>query len=193
MTDFTWPATIIPAGCEWQLRANTASFGSRALARAGDRWACTLSLPVMPREKAHVMRAFLARLRGQAHRVVLPVHAYVRRGALSSNARVAGAAQTGSTLAMDGVEGSLTNALRTGDFVGVAGRLYMVAADANSNSSGALTVSLTHPLSVAPADDALVQVLVPTARFILQGDVSWEHLNLGRMTIAPLNFLEDIA
>lgn len=192
MTDFAWPSTIIPASSEWRLIANTASFGQTALARSGDRWACTLSLPILQREPAALLRAFLARLRGHTHRAVLPNHAYERLGQLTTDARVAGASQTGTTLVVYGVEASLTNALRSGDLIGLDGRLYMVAADADSTSGGVLTLTLTHPIVTAPADNATVSVVTPTARFVLVGSAQWQNLPLGHVQVGSVEFMEDI-
>jgi len=192
MTDLAWPSTIIPSASEWRMVANTASFGQTALARAGDRWACTLSLPILRRDEASVLRAYLARLRGHSHRAVLPNHAYVRLGALTTDARVAGGSQTGTTLVVDGVEASLENALRPGDLIGLDGRLYMVAADADSDSAGQLTLTLTHPIVTAPADNAVVSVVSPTGRFVFVGTLQWQNLPLGQSQLGALDFMEDI-
>lgn len=192
MTDLAWPSTIIPSGSEWRMVANTASFGPQAVARAGDRWACALSLPILRREQAAVLRAYLASLRGHTHRAVLPNHAYERLGQLSTDARVAGGSQTGTTLVVDGVEASLTNALRAGDLIGLDGRLYMVAADADSTSGGQLTLTLTHPITTAPADNATVSVVSPTGRFVFVGSLQWQNLPLGQAQVGAIEFLEDI-
>ena len=193
MTDYTWPATIIPAGSEWRLIANTASFGPRTLARPGDRWACTLSIPTLPADKAMTLRAFLSRLRGHTHRAVLPNHAYVRRGAISANATVSGAGQTGTTLNADGVEWTLPYALRAGDFISVNGRLHMVAADCSSEVRGVMAITLANSIDTAPADNAPIEILNPTGRFILTGQVQWQNLPRGRVQFGALEFIEDIA
>ena len=192
MTDYTWPATIIPAGSEWRLIANTASFGPRTLARPGDRWGCTLSIPVLPREKALTFRAFLSRLRGHTHRVVLPNHGHVRGGALLQNALVDGAGQTGTTLNADNVEWSLPYALRAGDFISVNGRLHMVAADCSSEVRGVMAITLANPIDTAPADNAPIEILNPTGRFILTGEAQWSNLPAGHVQFGPLEFIEDV-
>ena len=192
MTDLTWPSTIIPAASEWRLIANTASFGLRTRVRAGDRWGCTLSIPTLPRSSAMQLRAFLARLLGHTHRCVLPNHAFLRRGAIAANAKVYGASQTGPTLVVDSVEAGLSNALRTGDFIAVDGRLYMVAADCSSNASGQLTITLTNPIDTAPDDNATVETQNPTGRFILMNEARWHLIPGGLAQFDPIDLLEDI-
>jgi hypothetical protein len=86
MTDYTWPADIVPTASEWRLVANTAAFSSplagttRTLARGGDRWACSLQFTNLTEAKRARLQSFLARLRGQANRVWLWDHAYRKRG-----------------------------------------------------------------------------------------------------------------
>lgn len=192
MTDYTWPSTIVPSGCEWKLQANTGSFGVQAIPRPGGRWACTLAFPVLPRASARLLAAFLARIRGAAHRILLPVPAYVKRGAITANCLVSGASQTGLTLICDGVEVSLEKALRVGDWISVAGRLYMVSADCDSGATGYLAIPLTHPLYPSPADNDPVNVLTPFGRFILQGEASWQNLPRGNAAVQAISLLEDI-
>lgn len=203
MTDFTWPSTIIPSSSDWRLISNTAAFASplngttRTLSRGGDRWACTLTFNVMTQDNSAVLRAFLANLRGQTHRVVLPDHAYKKRGIQTAAILVNGGSQTGSTLVCDGASAGITNALRAADLIQVGNYLHMVTADANSDGSGNLTLSIVPPLRASPADNATVSVGTPTARFLLTGNtVGWSNRPGGwprTIQSYSVDFIEDLA
>jgi hypothetical protein len=80
----------VPSASEWRLIANTAAFVSplagtrRTLGRGGDVWACALQFANLRADKRSVLQGFLAQLRGQAHRVWVPDHAYRKRGLFPS-------------------------------------------------------------------------------------------------------------
>lgn len=201
MSDYTWPSTVIPSSSEWRLIANTAAFVSpltgtvRTLARGGDRWACTLVCANLNGERRAVLQAFLARLRGQAHRVVLPDHAYLRRGTQSADVLVMGASQTGVSLIVDA--GTSAATLLAGDMVAVAGSgLHMVVADATFNGSGQATLSISPPLRASPADNATVSVASPTGKFILVNNtIGWSNNpggKSGAISSMTVELVEDI-
>jgi hypothetical protein len=203
VTDFTWPTNLVPSSSEWRFIANTAAFTSplsgatRTLGRGGDRWACTLQFNALIGDARSEMQGFIARLRGQANRVILPDHSYKRRGALAANILVKGSSQTGLTLACDGGTAGVTNALRTGDYVTVENYPYMVVLDASTNGSGEVTLTLNRPLVQSPADNAAVNLLTPTGKFLLTDNtVGWSNTPAGWPRIVSsftLDFIEDIA
>jgi hypothetical protein len=203
VTDYTWPTSLVPSSSEWRFVSNTAAFASplsgttRTLGRGGDRWACTLSFNALIQDDRAEMQAFLTRLRGQAHRVVLPDHSYKRRGALTANVLVKGSAQTGVSLACDGATTGVTNALRAGDYVTVENYPYMVVLDASSDGSGNITLTLNRPLVQVPADNATVNLVAPTGRFMLADNtVGWSNAPAGWPRIVSsftVDFVEDIA
>jgi hypothetical protein len=196
VTDYTWPTSLVPNASEWRLIANTAAFVSpltgatRTLARGGDRWACTLTLHNLTDDNRADLKAFLAKLRGQAHRVVIGDHSYTRRGTQSANVLVNGASQTGSSLIIDGGSGSST--FKAGDLVTVDGYLHMITADVTL-SGGAGTISIVPPLRSSPANNATVTVTAPTARFLLANNtVSWSNVP-GGFSSFTVELIEDIA
>ena len=206
MSDLTWPSTLVPSASEWRLISNTAAFSSpltgvtSTLGRGGDRWACTLTFGALVGDDRAVMNAFLAKLRGQTNRVVLPDHAFYRRGAQAANILVKGGSQTGSSVACDGASNTLTNAVRAGDFVTIENALYMVTDDVSSNGSGELTLTISPPLRSAPADNATVNLLTPTGKFLLtDSTVGWSNRGRGGPTATrivssyTLELVEDIA
>lgn len=203
MADYTWPSSIVPSSSTWRSLANTASFISplsgtvRTLSRGGDRWAATLTFNALLGDDRATLQAFLTRLRGQAHRVVLPDHSYKRRGALTANFLIKGASQTGVTVTCDGATAGVTNGLRAGDYVTIDSALYMIVLDTSSDGSGNITLTLHRPLLASPADNAAVNILTPTSRFLLADNtVGWSNTPAGWPRIVSsfsLEFIEDIA
>ena len=200
MTDFTWPAALVPSSSEWRLISNTAAFTSpltgvtRTVARGGDRWACTLVFNALLGSDRKAMQAFLVRLRGQAHRVVLPDHAFSRSGNLAGTPLVKGANQTGVTLLIDGVTNDTT--VQPGDFFTVNSELKMVVLSSTA-ASGEITVTFSPPLRSSPADNAAVNFTTPTGKFLLADNtVGWSNTPAGWPRIVSsfnLEFVEDIA
>ena len=192
------PVDIIPANAQWRLLTNTSMHVSpltgktQTIGRGGERWACTLTYRNLQGGRAALLTAALAALRGTLNRVVLPDHAYVRRGALAVDVAVVGAAQTGSTLACDGGTPNVARAVMAGDMFTLESRLYMITEDASTNVSGNLTLAFVPPLTEPPADNAVVSLLTPTARFALAGnDLSWTYSPGGFTSFNAVEFVED--
>jgi hypothetical protein len=200
VASYTWPTALIPSSSDWRLISNTAAFSSpltgstQTLARGGDRWACTLTFNALADTNRRTLMAFLARLRGQAHRVVLPDHAYTRAGTLAGTPLVKGAAQTGVSLLIDGCTNDTT--LLAGDLFTVNNELKMVVAD-STVAGGEITVAFVPPLRTSPADNAPVTVAAPTGTFLLTSNtVGWSNNPAGWPRIVSsfsVEFVEDIA
>jgi hypothetical protein len=200
MSDYTWPATVIPTSSEWRLVSNTAAFISplsgtvRTLSRGGDRWACNIICANLTGEKRAVLQAFIARLRGQAHRVILPDHAYAKRGTQTANVLVQGGSQTGVSLVVDGGTSGAT--LKAGDMISLSYSLHMVVSDATFSAGGAATLAITPPLRSSPADNATVTIVSPAGRFLLATNtVGWSNSaggGLGAISGFSLEFVEDL-
>lgn len=81
-------------------------------------------------------------------------------GAGGGTPRVLGGSQTGSTINTDGWTASVTNVVRAGDVIRIAGvsPLLRVVADASSNASGqaTLTINPALPVGSSPLDNALI-------------------------------------
>lgn len=197
MTDYTWPSALIPSSSEWTYNSNTSTFVSpftgatRTYARGGDRWSVALTFnAVKDSSLKGQLQAFLAKLRGQANRAVLPNHAYRRRGTQSADVLVNGASQTGATLNVDGATVGAT--LLAGDMISVGSRFHMVVADATANGSGQMALTLSPPLRTSPADNATVSVASPTGKFILSDNkVTWSN-SPGGFIACTVEFVEDL-
>jgi hypothetical protein len=170
VTDYAWPTRIPPTSSSLAWLDNTAIFTSplsgttRTLARPGGRWRQTLTVQGLQDQPA--IEAFVFRLNGAEHRALLPDFGYKRQGAGGGTPRVNGASQTGLSLVTDGWPAS-TLVLKAGDRIGSSGQMLVVTQDATTNGSGQVTLQLAHPIRVAPANDSLIEIDAPTARYIL--------------------------
>lgn len=106
---------------------------------------------------------------------------------------VAGAGQTGASLAVDGFPASSAGLLRAGDWVEVGGELKRLTADLNTDGTGAGTMLFEPPLRNSPADNAPVVCRSPMTRFLLSDDsVGWAT-SPGTLSTLELNLVEDVA
>ncbi len=197
MTIFAFPS-IVPNSSAWGIESNTAPFRSpisgtiQTKDRGGERWRAQLTFTALRAADKAVMRAFLARLNGQQHRFTMPDHGHVQRGALTGTPLVAGAGQTGKTLAIDGATFGVTNWIRAGDLFGVNGDLKMQVIDENSDGAGLVTLTFVPRIVTAPANNAPIVVSAPTGVFMLASNaVAWGN-RPGDLSNFSLDCIEDI-
>ncbi len=92
--------------------------------------------------------------------LITPGSGRAPNGAGGGTPLVNGASQTGSALVTDGWSVSITNVVRAGDVIRIAGLspLYRITADANSNGSGQATLGISPPIPAgsSPADNAAI-------------------------------------
>ena len=180
MTTFTFPA-ITPSTNTFELVANTRTFQSpltnaiQTSSRKGSVWRASLQFNNLSGADRKVMQAFLVKLNGQEHRFTLHDHSHTRRGAGGGTLRVNGGTQSGTSLVCDGATASVANYLKSGDYISFNNELHMVVADANSDGSGNITLSIAPPIRKTPADDTIVDYTVPVSGvFLLAGPASWQ-------------------
>ena len=118
------------------------------------------------------LMAFITRTwnRGEIHEFTHPLtpgSGLTKNGIGTGTVLVNGGSQTGGTLVTNGWTGGVTvNAVRAGDVVKIAGdnAVYMVDTDADADLSGNLTMNITPPLRVSPANAAAVTISGVTFR-----------------------------
>lgn len=179
---------ISPTALSVEVQGNTAIFPSPLIAsaqtldRGGQKWKNVLTFSNMHDDDRATIMALILRLRGQAHRLRIPVHDNPIRGAYGGTPLVDGASQTGSTLAVRGCSLSITNWIRAGDYfsVNVNGEheLKMCTVDASSDGAGDIAVLNFEPrLRASPSDGAAIFVQdgvlsTPTGVFVPESSVS---------------------
>ena len=182
MAVITYPTLTktAPARMRWSLVSNTqvavsplnGSIQTQEL--PGARWKIQMDYPPLEEADAALMRAFLAKMRGQANRVDLgPFDRQTPRGTAGGTPLVNGASQTGASLITDGWSAGAT--MLTGDFFSVAQQLFVVVADATADGSGNMTLTIEPPIRTSFADNAPLTKSSPKARFMLiSNEVGWD-------------------
>lgn len=176
------------------------TFHAQAQANAGDVFVFRFALRPMQKDDAAPWIAFIKALRGGANTCLVgDPH---RRSPLGSAATapgsplVAGASQTGTSLAIDGCPANATGYLLAGDWIqlgtGSDSRIYMVMEDASTNGSGAVTLTISPSLRASPADNAAVTVSnTVCACRLLNPNVEWS-VNKEHWHEIDLEFIESI-
>ena len=177
--------------------SNTALFQSvftgatETLDRGGEHWRVQLVFKNLTSADAQVMKAFLVRLNGQQHRFNLHDHSLTQRGAFGGTPLVAGGAQTGTTLSVDGVS-NVANWIRAGDMFEVDSALKMQVLDATS-SGGAVTLTFVPRLVTAPGNDDPITTSSPSGLFMLASPVVKWTSAPGDFSNFSFEAIEDIA
>lgn len=125
---------------------------------------------------AGVMRSFLAKMRGRANTVRMPVPGVTGPlSGITNNGQVNGTGQSGGSLATYGW-GASKLVMREGDYFNIGDELKMCSADVSSNGSGQCTITFEPNLRASPADNTVVNVLAPYVYLSLEGDdgASWD-------------------
>ncbi len=201
--------TPVPKTLQMQLQSNTALFPSPLIAsaetldRGGQKWQAVYNYTNMSFANRAILMGLIARLRGQAHRLRVPVYDNPARGGYGGTPLVAGASQTGSNINLDGVSNK-SNWIRTGDYLSIVvngeHELKMCTADANS-SGGAVTVNFEPRLRASPLNNAVVYVQDgslprPQGIFVMEGsNAGWSSRPFqqsSELSQIVLNMIEDV-
>ena len=197
MTILTWPTLTrsAPRVLDWSLQPNTQAFQSplsgavQTVEMPGARWKASFMMENLHDADSALLQAFLVKLRGRAGRFYLYNFARSEpRGTQRGSPLVMGAAQTGTTLIIDGCTVGAT--LLAGDFLEVNGELKMIVADATASGSGQMTLTIEPPLRASPADNAAVTLSQPKAIFMLAGDEAKWNTQPGRFSSFPIDCIE---
>jgi hypothetical protein len=129
------------------------------------RWGLSFAYGRLSRAVVMQFYAFLLSQRGQADTftTILPGHT-VPQGTWLGTPVVAGASQTGTSIALSGFTASQFGVAKAGDLLKFAGhtKVYMVTADANSTGTGTATLSIQPALLVSPGNlEAITTSNVP--------------------------------
>jgi hypothetical protein len=149
----------------------------------GQRWEAEVQLPPMKYENAEEWIAWLLSLNGRAGTFLMgdPNRA-TARGALGGTPLVNGADQTGSSISIDGCSTSVTGWMKAGDYIQLGSAstatLHKVLQDADTNSSGEVTLDIWPNIITAPANNAAVVTSNTVGRWRLNsGEQDWSVNN----------------
>lgn len=153
---------------------------------AGQRWEATVTLPPMSRDEAEEWISFLLKLNGSFGTFLMgdPNGKLPRGAAISYPSDVIainGAGQTGNTLNLDGATASISDYVKAGDYIQIGGastaNLYKALNDADSNSSGELTLDIWPNLRSSPTDGSAISGQNAVAQFRLANNQTGFSIN----------------
>lgn len=174
MTDITWPTGIFPISSIMTPRPNVWGYESSEAKTfttyeyPGHRWQQQVTLPDLAGDERIETQMFLLELRGQTNRVLLPDFSHRRRGVGGGTPRINGAGQSGRSLSIDGCPVSTVEWLKRGDYFALPNaELFRLTTDVNTNALGQATIAFEPAVRIGPADNDLLEITAPKARFRL--------------------------
>lgn len=158
MAVITFPSTLKVARCTWAQQRNDiefrSMFGAQAVEASAPVWQVTLEVTLGLEASAGAWKALGMQLRGKTNQLALwdlarPAPLGTMRGTITLNADAAQGATTLSVFA----SGQTSKTLLQGDYLGIGLNLtqqvVMIMADATSNGSGIISVTIEPPLRTA--------------------------------------------
>lgn len=177
--------------------AFSSPFGSQSVEVNVPLWEVSITGPSRNDANMGPWKAFLMKLRGKTNQfevwdVKRPAPLGTMRGTMTLNAE---AAQGATTLAIV-ASGENAKTLVEGDLLGLGSgttqQVVMVTADATSNGSGVISVSVEPPLRNTHAAAAAVTWDKPKALFrATQSRFGWEYTGGSMVKMDVLNLIED--
>jgi hypothetical protein len=137
--------------------------------------------------------SFLLAQRGQTETFTCTLPGYTAPlGSWLGTPAVNGAGQTGTTVALSGFTASQIGVVKAGDLLQFSGgtKVYMATADADSNGSGQVSLSIQPALVASPASGALVTVRNVAFTVAMTADNLDMALSPGLLTPLSVSMIE---
>jgi hypothetical protein len=205
MSSINWPSNLTPAEIEFGLKSNTQVSVSdlsgyvQTVELPGARWSMSLrTSPLVRSGESSVMEAFIAKLRGQAVRAVMPVFSratplggWAGSPKVNNDASSPTLSQTGTTLHCRDFTAFTT--VKAGDYfnLGSAGQLLMVTEDGTADAGGLLQLSVQPAIRSAPAHLTALDFTSPVVPLMILTDPHprW-RITPGDINEFALDFIE---
>jgi hypothetical protein len=184
MSSVDWPSNLTPSEIELGLKFNTQVSVSdlsgyvQTVELPGARWSMSLRMPPLERSgESSVMEAFIAKLRGQAVRAVMPVFnrgtplgGWAGSPKVNNEASSPTLSQTGTTLECRDFTSFTT--VKAGDYfnLGTGGQLLMVTEDGMADSNGLLRLSVQPAIRTAPSHLTVLDFTNPVVPLMVLTD-----------------------
>lgn len=191
----TYPSRAVIRSYEPAYVSVTQGLDRDVRTRGAQRWLIEATYPGRSREDAEATRVFLVALQGQLTSFDLVLYPYsTPRGTTGSDTpAVKTTTAAGATSVPTKTWSNATLVLKAGDFIRFAGhdKVYMVTANATTNGSGEVALSIHPSLQEGvAADEALTVRDVPFQVALANDDSGWE-LGVGaRYGPLSLSFVE---
>lgn len=175
----TLPSFPGPAAVAWEpidfgtTLAGGLGGASQRVNRLGNRWSCTVTMPVMTPAQAREWSAAL--VRGLREGVAWTIRQVGTPTGSPGSVLVAGGSQAGDSLDVDG--GTPGYVVRAGQFLSIStgGQryLYQSASAVRVAADGTATLELEPPLRASPADNSPVEIGRPVIEGLLADVPGW--------------------
>lgn len=158
----------------------------------GAWWEGEVTFRTMRRADAALVQSFLAKLNGKVGTFLYGDPDALALGLMGAGGTITvkGAAQTGTSLLVDGMTLSTNDILKAGDYFqlgsGSTSTLHMAVEDLNSDGAGEGTLVFEPKIKTSPADNSAVVSVNPRGVFKLsENTISWDanQINLYQITI----------
>lgn len=201
MSVIAFPTTLYAARMSWsQIRLDfsfNSAFGSQGMEIGSPLWAVTLTSDRLYETDTGAWKALLMQLRGQTNQLSLWDFARpAPRGTMRGTMTVSTDAAQGATSLVIVASGENSKTLLAGDLLGLGTgttqQVVMVTADATSNGSGVITVSIEPPLRNAFVATSAVTWDKPKALFRrTQSRAGWDYESVFASGFT-LDLIEDV-
>lgn len=174
MSVISLPSGIVIEKQSWGQRRNDvlfrSMFGSQSIEVSAPLWETTISAPTQYESTSGAWQTLVMSLKGQVNQLALyniarPAPLGTMRGTMTLNA---GAAQGATTLSIAASEQN-AKTLKQGDYLGLGSgttqQVVVVMADATSNGSGVISVTIEPPIRNAFSSGAAITWDKPCALF----------------------------
>ena len=194
----TKPAFIsVRWGGAWNTQVFTSPITEsiQTLGLTGDRWMGQWTFPPLKNDALIAeWEAFFMEMQGRAGRFLARIPFRTKtRGPAPGSPAILGADQSGSTVVTNGWTPNVNGILLKGDYIslpnGAEGEAKLLLADANSDGSGASSLSIKPSIRTAPTDLAAITVADVTVEMIQASDeITWDIDKFGkyRFTLAGI-------
>lgn len=169
-----WPVALRPASVDWgmvhsqYLGRSTFDNSVQAQTLGAPRWAFTITTGVLRHDEVPAWEALIDQLDGQVNRVrCWDWRREAPLGPATGASPRVRATSTGVTLLTQGWAANVPDILRAGSYIGVNGELKRLVANASSDAIGYATLLVRPPLRAAAPPDAALQLVKPTALFVM--------------------------
>jgi len=131
---------------------------------------------------------------GNIFEIIHPNHAQLLGELLGAAPRIAGGAQTGNSVTIDGLVPSSTGVFLIGDVISFTNntKVYKVTADVDASVSGTATIPIFPPLVQSPADNSFVNYTGVEFSVILTDDTVSSSTDFNNVSSFSINLKEAI-
>jgi len=182
MATYSLPTGLVPTTQTFELITNTKTFQSplsnaiQTVSRKGSYWKTSMTFANLSGEQRNDLKALLAKLNGQEHRLALRDFGHVNQGNyVTSNTPFLDQIGASNEIYLGNVTPNITDYLKAGDYVLVNGQYHVVTADATSQPSFRIKLFVAPPLRDTTTLSTTAYINNPSGTFIVTNNPQWRN------------------